>query len=450
MSRPMRHLLAAILLLSIFACGPMEEARPVDDELGTSQLGVSLSGADAALLLAFVNYPGTSLGVLDNDVMLDTRAAKNIIARRNGADGRELTADDKPFTSIADLDGVSYVGDLAFARVLRFAKANPLPQPVTLENVVFAGWQAEAVLWGANTVPAGVLNGLLDNRAAANIIAARPLKSLDALAAVPLVGSNALGGMRAQAKVWWNAWKWGGATPTEPEETLAGTFDGVAFDEAMAQKALQLANVSSRETMVANGVPAVPAAAVVGNRPYTTVAQISAVGGVGAATMRALHLWASAPAVDPVAQLKSTLEPLTQGLLLGSETDAKLLFVSAEDIGSAPITEALIREKLSAQHDALFPQVMWVDAADLPLATRTEVEQRDALTFFNHIVDNADPADPQSLEMAQRFAALRDALGAQLTGLVVFRFGTVNISTFIVGRTSNGAIAGLLTGQVET
>lgn len=446
----MRSLFAASVLF-VSACGPMEDVGPVDDERGTSELGLSLSAADAALVVAFVNYPGTSQGVLDNDVQLDARAAKAIVARRTGPDGYELNADDQPFVSVADLDGVSYVGDVAIDRILRFAKAHPLPPSVTVENVVFTGWQAEAVLWGANTVPVGVLNGLLDNRAAANVIAARPLKNLQALAAVPLIGANALGGMRGQAKVWWRAWKSGGAGPVEPTPVaLAGTFDGVAFDEATAQKALQLANASSRETMVAAGVPAAPAAVIAGNRPFTTVAQIAALSGIGSATMLAIHTWASPPAVDPVAQLKGTLEPLTQGLWMTSETDAKLLFVSAPDTGTAPITEALIRAKLTAQHDALFAQVMWVDAADLPLATRTVVEQRDAMTFLNRIIDSADPNDPDALEQAQRFAALRDALGAQLTGLVVFRFGTVNISTFIVGRTANGALAGLLTGQVET
>jgi hypothetical protein len=34
--------------------------------------------------------------------------------------------------------------------------------------------------------------------------------------------------------------------------------------------------------------------------------------------------------------------------------------------------------------------------------------------------------------------------------LTVVRFGTRNISTFIVGRTASGDLAGLLTGQVET
>lgn len=449
----MRQLLAAVVL-ALAACGPMEEAEGVDDELSTSELGLSLSAADSATVLDYVNYPGTAVGILDNDVQLDTRAAKAIVARKNGPDGRELTADDQPFTSIADLDSVSYVGDLAIGRILSFAKANPIPQGVTVENVAFTGWQAEAVLWGANTVPVGVLNGLLDNRAAANVIAGRPYFTMKKLADAPLVGPNALQAMRGQAKVWWNAWKWGGTPvtppPPPPASSLAGTFDGVAFDEATAAAALKLSNESTREVMVANGLPAAPAASIVGNRPYATVAQIAAVSGVGTSTMQALHRWASAPAVDPVAQLKAAVEPVAAQLLFPSETDARTVFVSASGVGTAPITEALIRSKLTAQHDALLPQVMSVDPAQVPLATRTAVEQRDALLFLNRIIDNADPSDDASVARAQQIGQLRDILTSQLTDLTVYRFGTVNISVFIVGRTSNGALAGLLTGQVET
>jgi len=443
----MRHLTALTLFAA--ACGPME-AVEADDELGSSSLALSLSPADAAAVLALVNYPGTSTGILDDDVMLDARAAKNIVGTRNGADGLELTADDRPFATIAALDAVPYVGDLAFDRLLAFARKSPPPADVNVEGVAFAGWQAVTVVWACNTVPVGVLNGLLDNRAAANVIAARPYSSVQAVGNVALIGPNALTAMRGQARTWWRAMNGGPVPPPQPPATLAGTFDGVAFDEATAAKALQLANASAREVMVANGVPAAPAAAVVGNRPYATVAQLAAVAGVGTATMQAFHRWASPPAADAVAQLQAALQPLTDGLWMPSETDAKLLFVSSKGIGSAAITEALIRERLTAQHDALLPQVMWVDAADVPLAGRTQVEERDALVFLNRIIDNADPEDPDSIARAQRFAALRDALTSRLTELKVIRFGTVNISTFIVGRTSDGALAGLLTGQVET
>ncbi len=444
----MRRSLALVLLA---ACGQPDDAVLGDDALGTSGLALGLTAQDAAAVLALVNYPGTTSGVLDNDVMLDTRAAKNIIAARDGADAVELTADDKPYASIAALDAVPYVGDAAFERLLAFAKAHPAPADVTVEGVAFTGWQAETVTWAVNTVELGVLNGLLDDRAAANLFAARPFASVAAVGQVALVGPNALTAMRGQARTWWRAMR-GGPVVTPPAGPLAGTFDGVAFDEATAAKALRLANESAREVMVANGISAAPAAAIVGNRPYTTVGQVAAVGGVGTATMQALQKWASVPPVsgDAVAQLQATLQPLTADLWMPSETDASFAFVSAKGIGSAPITDALIREKLGAQHDLLLPQVMYVDASEVSLAGRTQVEQYDGVQFLNRIIDNADPNDPDSLERAARFATLRDALTSQLTDLKVIRFGRISISVFIVGRTADGALAGLLTGQVET
>ena len=58
--------------------------------------------------------------------------------------------------------------------------------------------------------------------------------------------------------------------------------------------------------------------------------------------------------------------------------------------------------------------------------------------------------DPASVASAARFAALKTLLQANLTDLTVVRFGSRNLSSFIVGRTAAGELAGLLTGQVET
>jgi hypothetical protein len=55
--------------------------------------------------------------------------------------------------------------------------------------------------------------------------------------------------------------------------------------------------------MVAHGVYAAGASAIVGNRPYSTLAAVAAVSGVGASTMRGLHQYASSgtwmPGVEP-------------------------------------------------------------------------------------------------------------------------------------------------------
>ncbi len=76
------------MLRAVAAVAAAGTAEGVDDELSTSQLGLSLGAADSAV------------GILDNDVQLDARAAKAIVARKNGPEGRELAADDRPFASI--------------------------------------------------------------------------------------------------------------------------------------------------------------------------------------------------------------------------------------------------------------------------------------------------------------------------------------------------------------
>ena len=70
-----------------------------------------------AALLLFVNSPETTLEKLDIDVALDRRAARNIVAHRNGADGEFGTSDDDPFDSIEELDRVPYVGRSALQKL---------------------------------------------------------------------------------------------------------------------------------------------------------------------------------------------------------------------------------------------------------------------------------------------------------------------------------------------
>lgn len=440
--------LAAFVVLTVLSgCGPQDAAwAELDGEQDTSALALTLSPSDGALVLALVNAPATTAAFLDEDVGLDQRAAANILLRRDGPDRRSGTADDRPFATVAELDAVPYVGDVAFSKLLAYAQAHAAQAPVTVEGVTFQAWEAAAVVWGVNKAPAGTLDGMLDARAAKALLAARPFSSVTQMGPVPYVGASALERLRREAPVWRAA--------MQSHPALGGTFDGVRFDDALATQALAIANGATREQLLAHGVAGAPASAIIAARPFATLAAVSAVTGVGTATMQALAAYAASGSFGAqpldVPQLRAQLAGLTQDLWFPSETDARLLFVSAPGLGTAPITERVVREKLSTQHDALLPQVMWVDPSDVALAGRTTVEQRDAVAFLNAVINNADPNDPVSLANAARFAAVRDCLTANLTDLVVFRFGTINISTFIVGRSADGQLVGLLTGQVET
>ena len=181
------------------ACALADEGN---DEL--SEAALSLSDADAAAVVALANYPGTDLAVLDGGAGLDARAARGIIAKRNGADGVAPSPDDVTFT-LASLDAVPYVGNAAFGKLRSYALAHPAPAPETVETVAFKGWESEAVVWGVNHASAAELDSMFDTRAATNLIAKRPFASVAAMGPVAYVGATVLGKLRTNARAWWNA-----------------------------------------------------------------------------------------------------------------------------------------------------------------------------------------------------------------------------------------------------
>jgi len=274
---------ARVLIASLALAGCAATDGNDDD----GSYAASLTAAEAQQVLDLANYPAYDAAAFDDAVSLDVRAAAAIAAHRAGADGTYPSPDDNPFDSVAELDGVSYVGTTALAKLLAYADAHPAPTRERIETVWFEGWQAEIVVWGVNTVPIGVLRGLLDDRAAENLIAARPFASLAAVGNVALIGPSALTALRGQARTWWFA------RANQPPAGLAGTFDGVTFDEATAAKALEIANTHTRTQMVDGGVYGNGASVIVGNRPYATLGAVAGLSGVGTSTMQGLHAYAT-------------------------------------------------------------------------------------------------------------------------------------------------------------
>lgn len=85
-----------------------------------------LTPTQVAAILGVANT--ASLEALDVDVGLDKRAAENIVLHRIGPDGLAGTGDDDPFETLAELDGVPYVGESALAKLLTYAETLP-PAP---------------------------------------------------------------------------------------------------------------------------------------------------------------------------------------------------------------------------------------------------------------------------------------------------------------------------------
>lgn len=89
---------------------------------GTFVQGVEEESAEAIAMLEFVNE--ADFVTLDDTARMDKRAATNIIAWRDGADGQPGTGDDNLFGSLAELDEVKYVGSRSFGRILGYALSN--------------------------------------------------------------------------------------------------------------------------------------------------------------------------------------------------------------------------------------------------------------------------------------------------------------------------------------
>jgi DNA uptake protein ComE-like DNA-binding protein len=159
---------------------------------------------EALGVLAFVNDAATTLTVLDVDAALDSRAAKSILAHRDGADGLAGTKDDNAFDSVQELDDVKYVGDSALAALLAYATAHgwvPASEDYygTVETVSFTYAEAEGVVALANTASEAELDedAGLDSRAAKALVAGRPFTDVEAVAAAKYVGPTALTALKA-------------------------------------------------------------------------------------------------------------------------------------------------------------------------------------------------------------------------------------------------------------
>jgi DNA uptake protein ComE-like DNA-binding protein len=190
----MRHTsLLVALLLTLGACAaPSAPERAAGDALVDGKAddgsGVVTPGSPEALaILAFVNDEGTSFEELDVAVGLDRRAARKIVKKR-------------PFGSIAELDDVPYVGPVAMQRLLTYVTdLGMLPPPNadlagTFDGVPFTHEQAVAALRLVNEESDGVLRYEvgLTSTATGNIVDARPILDVAALAAVPYVGPVSL------------------------------------------------------------------------------------------------------------------------------------------------------------------------------------------------------------------------------------------------------------------
>ncbi len=157
-----------------------------------------------------------------------------------------------------------------------------------------------------------------------------------------------------------------------------------------------------------------------------------------------------------LARLQRQVERITEGLLFLSESDARFIFVGDANARVTDVTPEAVVTFLSDEHDGRTDLFVPNNPPLAPLAGRP-FEVLDADAFFARIISNLDPADPASRETGRRLRQLQRLLERELEDLTVIRFGepgrtdvSGQVSIFIVGRTREGALAGVLTGAIET
>lgn len=195
-------------LSALVGCGGLvrDDRVVVDDdpEQGSAKGLIAEGSAEALGVLAFLNSAGATLETLTSQAGVTRRAATNIVAHVRGPDSRLGTRDDDPFDTISELDAVAYVGPVTLEKLRAHVAGLGSVPSVVIEGVALTEAQARAVLLFANQGTMEQIDGAarLDTRAAQAIIEARPIGSLEQLAALPYVARGAIENLRDFASSW--------------------------------------------------------------------------------------------------------------------------------------------------------------------------------------------------------------------------------------------------------
>lgn len=163
-----------LLSLGLFACSG---SGLVDAQVSDASIDRGALMRNAAAIVELANT--ASLRTLDDEIRLDSRAASNIVDRR-------------PFADLEELDAVPYVGPSALDKLAAWVEAHA-PEGELVHGIRERSVVAEAVLRVANEATEADLDDTfhLDGRAAAHIVASRPVTDLAQLDAVSYVGADA-------------------------------------------------------------------------------------------------------------------------------------------------------------------------------------------------------------------------------------------------------------------
>jgi DNA uptake protein ComE-like DNA-binding protein len=196
-----------MLFAALFALGcGTDVVVSKDPDSVSAQVRLGLTDAQASALIAFLNDCATTYELLDLTVALDADAADALVAHRDGPDGACDTGDDEPYVTVDDVADVPQVGDRTILAVVEYLErgGGSEVQEGTYDGVSFTAAEASVVLEIANRASLDTLDVAvgLDADAAANIVDARPIADMAALAAVPEVGGSSMQKLKDYIAEW--------------------------------------------------------------------------------------------------------------------------------------------------------------------------------------------------------------------------------------------------------
>lgn len=195
-----------MLLALLYACTTDVSVTKDSDDTDTlsAQERLGLTDAEVSRILAFLNDCDTSYSLLDGDVGLDSDAAGALVSHRDGPDEGCGTADDAPYLTLDEVDAVPQVGDQTIRAILAWLVDGEVDPGGTWEGVEFTEDEVTVVLAISNDATQEQLDidvGL-DADTVAEVLDARPIPDMDALAAVPEVGPSALQKLKDYVPSW--------------------------------------------------------------------------------------------------------------------------------------------------------------------------------------------------------------------------------------------------------
>ena len=308
------------------------EAPETNDAESQNDVDLPADSAEGLTIVEFLNDAGTTFELLDETVGLDSRAAENLIAHRDGVDASPATSDDDLYDSIDEIDAIAWVGPAAVESLTTFVTEQGWVTYAggNYEGVVFNTSQITLALDAANfaTFEALDIDAKLASNAAENIVAARPILSMRKLAEIPQVGPATLERLRAFLPAW------------QLQGVTLETYDGVAFTHQEAAGALAAANQATKEELAASGISGAQDDLLIGKRPFASLSLVTSTAGIGPLTTIKLKTMAAGYSHVPVYLVNASdaaeFASIAEGALrddegFGGEMDALLADVTGAE-----------------------------------------------------------------------------------------------------------------------